>query len=304
MSVGNAFAGSQSNFVRWCQRILGANLLEIWHSGFGVSTSSNYVTSWTGQKLGIVLQPIASQYRPFYQTDGAYFRGKPIVKFTWDTNTCLISPELSLGSPTNYLHLITILRMPVVAMTPPEPSNIEVFQRAVSLKTNTVRNPSYPTVKSEMQVYHGRGDQNLTVSACSLYFYVAPGYNGGGNNFGNRRSDFNYSAANTIPAGTAVTFLDVWVDLSIVESSLDVADRLINNPIGVITRILFGADMTNGANPPYIAQGTNAAIAGVLVLANPATEEQREALQGLALSEWGCSQTRFYPTSRFAFPGP
>ena len=55
------------------QSILGALLVEMWHSQLGIATVSGNVDTWTGQVQGVVLQAPGAANRPAYAADVANF---------------------------------------------------------------------------------------------------------------------------------------------------------------------------------------------------------------------------------------
>lgn len=62
------------------QSILGALLVEMWHSQLGIATVSGNVDTWTGQIGGRVVQAPAAGQRPVYAADGGVFGGKSVVQ--------------------------------------------------------------------------------------------------------------------------------------------------------------------------------------------------------------------------------
>lgn len=61
------------------QQILGANMVELWDSRQGVTSSGGLVSSWIGRVAGSDLTA-AGAARPTLGTDGAFFGGQPVIK--------------------------------------------------------------------------------------------------------------------------------------------------------------------------------------------------------------------------------
>jgi hypothetical protein len=101
--------GSGAPPVATYQSILGPLLVEMWHSylnpvdvGGGVMVGSGialaggaFVDTWTGQKLGYVLQAPAAGNRPVYAADGGAFTGRSVVQTASAGSLCLITANLS-----------------------------------------------------------------------------------------------------------------------------------------------------------------------------------------------------------------
>lgn len=102
------------------QKILGSNMVEIWHAGYGITTASGAVSSWVGQKAGLTYTQATTAQRPTYTNDGTYFGGKNILKFT---RAALSNMTLTatIGSAGQYGHIISVIRYPTT--TAPDTTN-------------------------------------------------------------------------------------------------------------------------------------------------------------------------------------
>lgn len=61
-------------------RLLGTNLRALFHQSQGLTLTGSNITSWTSAVGDAVLVPGSSGTAPTYQTDGSFFRGKPVVQ--------------------------------------------------------------------------------------------------------------------------------------------------------------------------------------------------------------------------------
>lgn len=61
--------------------IFGGKLLEYWDAGLGYALVSGDVDTWTGQKLGTVVQAPGASQRPDWNAADAEFNGQPSIDF-------------------------------------------------------------------------------------------------------------------------------------------------------------------------------------------------------------------------------
>lgn len=97
------------------QSVLGALLVEQWHSQLGIATVSGNVDTWTGQTRGIVLQAPAAAQRPVYAADGTNFKAKSVVQCAVTGNKCLlqltaISPQVFASGSRPWIGLFGRMR--------------------------------------------------------------------------------------------------------------------------------------------------------------------------------------------------
>lgn len=77
------------------QSILGALLVEMWHSQLGIAPVSGNVDTWTGQVGGRVLQAPSAGTRPTYVPDGAFASGKNMVVSDAAASRCVVNAALT-----------------------------------------------------------------------------------------------------------------------------------------------------------------------------------------------------------------
>lgn len=308
MAFWNSYDPAAKRVLNTYQSVLGSNLLEFWHAGLGISTSSSLVTSWTGQIRGTTLQPNATQYRPTYGADGTYFRGKSVVKFSYSSITHLYVTGLSpLGNDADYHYIFTVNRYPVASVASADPSGTDYILPLVSIETTNARNSSYPSSYSGSYVYHyiAATSPSKQVSAEASIFFVSPGYPSAGSN-GNLRSDFGENFSDGPWCGVSTHFHELitnpsylvtnstrgyvggFVDMDAAQSSaigqgwsIPSTDYQSNNPQGKMTGFRFGSEFSPST------RGTDASLAIVGVCSNTPSTDQRAALMALAKLEWG-----------------
>lgn len=78
--LGRSLAGSGG--AGGPRAILGPALVEYWDAELGIALASSAVDTWTGQKLGTVVQAPGAANRPSYGVDATYFGGRAVVQFS------------------------------------------------------------------------------------------------------------------------------------------------------------------------------------------------------------------------------
>lgn len=90
---------------------LGANLVALWHQGYGVSESGGVVSGWADVTRDVTLTPavVNGSGDVLYQPDGAYFFGKPVVYFALTSKilrNTTISPTLLAPGARPYSFIV------------------------------------------------------------------------------------------------------------------------------------------------------------------------------------------------------
>lgn len=241
------------------QSIFGSNLIEVWHADYGITTSSGAVSSWIGQKSGYNYQQANATLRPTYGTDGSYFNGKNVLKFTRAIGHRMAATG-SIGTAGQSGYTLVVYRTPTA--TAPDSTNLYNYR----------------------MVTHFNSVDDLQMLMLSDNGTITPSGSINVNGNANNRIYFtgNRGAVPTVPF-----MFEVMYDPSTGAiggynnvATSNVYNGAQNGTQGVYTTSYIGAD-------PGPANGIDMSLALVIMCSAPPTLAQRNAALALARSEWG-----------------